>query len=74
MATRMASSRHLPAEAAPRPAESPDGLASFVELFFAAQRAQWDAWWSWQESLATCGKDFWEQWAVRYAGGMPFDG
>ena len=23
---------------------------------------------------ATCNKDFWEQWAVRCAGGMPIDG
>ena len=71
----MASTRDISAEAARRsPAGSPDGLTSLVDALFEAQRVQWEALWSWQQSLATCGKDFWEQWAVRYAGGMPFDG
>jgi hypothetical protein len=39
-----------------------------------AQRMQWDAWLSWQQSLATLNKDVWEQWAVRYGGGAPIDG
>jgi hypothetical protein len=38
------------------------------------QRAQWAAWQSWQQSLATFHRDFWEQCAVRFAGGLPFDG
>ena len=39
-----------------------------------AQRTQWEAYNAWQQSLLTFGKDFWEQWAVRFAGGMPIDG
>ena len=71
----MASTRNISAEAARRsPAGSPDGPTSLVDAFFEAQRAQWDALLSWQQSLATYGKDCWEQWAVRYAGGMPIDG
>src|SRR5207344_678576 len=49
---------------------APDDLTSLVDAIFEAQRVQWEALCSWQQSLATCGKDFWEQWAVRYAGGM----
>jgi hypothetical protein len=71
----MASTRNISVEAARRsPAESPDGPTSLIDVFFEAQRVQWKALLSWQESLATCSKDFWEQWAVRYAGGMPIDG
>jgi hypothetical protein len=70
----MTSTRYMSVTTEPGSAEFPDGLTSLLGLFFAVQRAQWDALLSWQESLATCGKDFWEEWAVRYAGGMPFDG
>lgn len=38
------------------------------------QRLQWEALHSWQQSLATFNKDVWEQWTVRYAGGVPIDG
>jgi hypothetical protein len=37
------------------------------------QRQQWKAFRSWQQSLATF-TSIWEQWTVRYAGGVPFDG
>jgi len=37
------------------------------------QRLQWDALAAWQRSLATFNEDFWEQWACRYAGGIPID-
>jgi len=70
----MANSRYISAEAARQgPAGTQDG-ATLVDAFFAAQSSQLEALWSWQESLITCSKDFWEQWAVRFAGGMPFDG
>jgi predicted Abi (CAAX) family protease len=73
--TPMASTRINSAEVARHsPAESPDDPTSLVDAIFEAQRVQWEALLSWQESLATCAKDCWEQWAVRYAGGMPFDG
>ena len=39
-----------------------------------AQRLQWDAFLWWQQSIATFNKDVWEQWAVRWAGGVPIDG
>lgn len=71
----MASTRNISVEAARRnPAGSPGGPSSLFDFIFEAQRVQWKALLSWQESLATCGKDCWEQWAVRYAGGMPIDG
>ncbi len=71
----MTRTRSMSVTAARRsPAGFSDGLTALVGLLFAVQRAQWDALLSWQESLTTYGKDFWEQWAVRYAGGMPFDG
>ena len=71
----MASNRNIAAAAARRsPAGWPDGPASLVEVFLAVHRAQWEALWSWQRSLATCAKDCCEQWAVRYAGGVPIDG
>jgi hypothetical protein len=37
------------------------------------QRLQWDALAAWQRSFATFNEDFWEQWACRYAGGLPID-
>jgi hypothetical protein len=37
------------------------------------QRLQWDALAAWQGSFATFNEDFWEQWACRYAGGLPID-
>ena len=71
----MASTRHISAEVArPGAADSPDRPTPLVDAFFETQRVQWEALLSWQESLATCAKDCWEQWAVRYAGGVPFDG
>jgi len=73
--TRMASSRPISAEAAwLGAAGSPDNPPSLVVALFEAQRAQWEAMLSWHESLATCARDFWEQWAVLYTGGVPFDG
>ena len=71
----MASTRNISVEAARRnPVGSLDSPTSLVDVFIEVQRIQWKALLSWQESLATYGKDCWEQWAVRYAGGMPFDG
>jgi len=71
----MTSTRYTSAKAArQRPVESLHRPTSPVDLFLAAQHAQCQAMLAWQESFATYGKDFWEQWAVRYAGGMPFDG
>ena len=52
------------------PISSTFTLANLLE----AQRTQWEAYNAWQQSLLTFGKDFWEQWAVRFAGGMPIDG
>jgi hypothetical protein len=55
-------------------AVSSEELLSLANPFLEAQRAQWATWQSWQQSLATFNKDCWEQWTVRYAGGMPIDG
>jgi hypothetical protein len=70
----MTSTRNNPVNATRPGAESPEAPLSVTNPVFEAQRAQWQALLSWQQSLATFNKDFWEQWAVRYAGGMPIDG
>ncbi len=71
----MTRTRRAPTKATHRAAaESPEGALRLADPFFEAQRAQWEALLSWQRSLATFNKDFWQQWAVRYAGGMPIDG
>jgi hypothetical protein len=53
------------------------GLGSWpiamVQGWLEMQRLQWDALTAWQQSYATFSKDFWEQWACRYAGGIPID-
>ena len=71
----MTSTPRTPAKA-PRQATvaSPAALLALAHPFFEAQRAQWEALLSWQRSLATFNEDFWEQWAVHYAGGVPIDG
>lgn len=69
----MSSARHNPTTASP-PKASSDVLPSLTHPLFDVQRAQWEALLAWQQSLATFGQDFWEQWALRYAGGMPIDG
>ena len=70
----MTSSRHRKPESTPQAEQSPAVLLCVGNAFFEAQRAQWDAMLSWQQSLATFNKDLCEQWAVRYAGGLPIDG
>lgn len=51
----------------------PYGQALFTP-FFDAQRLQWNALLEWQKSMTEFSKDFWEQWACRFAGGVPIDG
>ena len=65
--------------AAPQLPESPVApAAEWAWLCFqplvSAQRMQWDAFLCWQQSIAMLNKDAWEQWAVRYGGGVPLDG
>lgn len=50
------------------------GFSSLVNPWLEVQRLQWEAFRSWQQSFATFNKDVWEQWTVRYAGGIPIDG
>ena len=45
-----------------------------LDLFMKAQQAQWDAWSTSQRSLLTWNKALWEQWACRFASGVPIDG
>ncbi len=45
-------------------------LGPWAEL----QRVQWQAMVIFQKSLLAFQKDVWEQWACRYAGGVPIDG
>ena len=50
-----------------------DWSAGLTRSILQAQRLQWEALLAWQQSLATFGLDLWEQWACRYAGGVPID-
>lgn len=70
----MTSAHRKTPKTTPPAAESPDDLSLFANAFFEAQRAQWEAWQDWLRSLTAFNRDFWEQCAVRYAGGMPIDG
>jgi len=60
----------------PEPPSTP--VAAWTTLFLQplldAQRLQWNALLGWQQSIASLNKDVWEQWAVRYGGGVPIDG
>lgn len=47
--------------------------AALIAAMFAAQRLQWEAMSAWQQSLLAFNRDLWEQWACRYAGGVPID-
>ena len=51
-----------------------DLWTTFTSTILDVQRAQWGALLDWQRSLVAFNKDFWEQWASRYAGGVPIDG
>ena len=65
-----------------KPAQGDDSCADPIDTLSAAvvrgwvqlQQQQWKALAAWQQSFATFSKDFWEQWACRYAGGVPIDG
>ena len=46
---------------------------TLAESCVRVQQLQWDALSAWQQSFAIFNKDFWEQWACRYAGGLPID-
>lgn len=46
---------------------------TFARGWLQMQQLQWAALGAWQQSFTTFGKDFWEQWACRYAGGIPID-
>jgi hypothetical protein len=60
----------------PRPPVAP--VAAWTWLLFSpfaqGQRLLWDAFLCWQESMATLSRDAWQQWAVRYGGGVSIDG
>ena len=53
----------------------PEGpwMRFWVQPLLDVQRMQWDAFVGWQQSLATLNKDVWEQWAVRFFGGVPIE-
>jgi hypothetical protein len=48
--------------------------SSLANPWLEVQCLQWEALRFWQHSLAIFNRDFWEQWTVRYAGGVPIDG
>jgi hypothetical protein len=48
-------------------------FAALAAPFIEAQRNQWNALLRFQETFAMYYMDLWEQWAVRFAGGLPID-
>ena len=56
------------------PADPVGALNAAIAGWLQLQQQQWKALAAWQQSFATFSKDFWEQWACRYAGGVPIDG
>ena len=69
------SSRVPQTQFTPPPASFPaPDLAALAAPLLDAQRRQWNDMLQWQESLVVACKDFWEQWACRFAGGVPLDG
>ena len=38
-----------------------------------AQRVQWEALLSWQQSLTAIQQELWDEWTSRFAGGVPID-
>ena len=48
--------------------------AWWMKAVLDTNRLQWEAFLTWQQSVAAFQKDLWEQWAVRYTGGCPIDG
>jgi hypothetical protein len=71
----MAQSTRMTPTQAGKPVVDPLGAwpVALVETCLRMQRFQWDALSAWQRSFATFNEDFWEQWACRYAGGIPID-
>lgn len=70
-----ASSRsHAHAPRRPSPATVFFWPAAAFDTVLKTQKAQWDAYSAWQQSLLVWTKDLWEQWACRFAGGVPIDG
>ena len=45
-----------------------------VQWLLDSQRLQWKLYLRGLQAIATFDKDLWEQWAVRYCGGVPIDG
>ncbi len=69
--------RNAPTTPSPSPADAVplagDWAAAFFDGILQAQRVQFEALDAWQRALATFNKDLWEQWACRYAGGVPIE-
>jgi hypothetical protein len=63
------------------PAPTPDpvllgGVAfplAWTTTLLQAQRAQLEALVAWQQAGAALGRDWWDEWACRWAGGVPID-
>jgi len=70
----MTSARPTLPSTSPRALPAPTPALWYPNPLFAAQRVQWEALLSWQQSMVTFYRDLWDQWAMHYAGGMPIDG
>lgn len=48
-------------------------VGRFVDAMLDAQRLQYEAVLTWQQSVAAIQKEMWDEWVCRWAGGAPID-
>ncbi len=53
--------------------DRPDWSSAFAANLIELQRMQLEAFVSWQQTIAAYYEDLWDQWACRWAGGVPID-
>lgn len=70
----MANARKPLEPALPPPFEPALALwAALASNLMQAQRLQFEAMAAWQRSLGTVGQEIWDEWAARFAGGVPIE-
>jgi hypothetical protein len=66
-----AAARNTTPPSAHQPA--PDWSNGLAASLIEAQRMQFEALISWQQTIAAWYNDLWDRWACRWAGGVPID-
>jgi hypothetical protein len=57
----------------PLPLAGIDFPLAWTATLLHAQRAQWSALAAWQAACAALCRELWDEWACRWAGGVPLD-